>query len=284
LVKKKRKQKKRKNKLALKIRRHVFKPRGAELDKLRRGFSKFKHRTQGEYRLDVFHKFKKNGKTHYKKIKPEQFRSGKSYDIYVVHMGTRRRRLLSSGVQSDLPIINKTLTQNVFKPVLLGGRKFKPLKIPRKGIGKWKPIYQFYKEVERDFNQLKRERPDISKRGAIFPTKRFYHTEYKIFSDTPLKKTDWILYGFVNATVQFVYPGSAWFGSRHIPIDLSGKGEAIQIQDFPNHLSELEQTLGVTLRENFPKTDTADVIQVNGIIPTQVISNEEYMQSNKRRK
>jgi hypothetical protein len=244
----------------------LFSPKGRAVTRLRKAVATYKSKTLGTYAVDLYRKHKKGKIVTYKKIPLEDFTPGQWYRVYLRHKKTGIKRLLSFGKLHDLPIVSKRHTQDLDKPVLLGGRRFRPLSTPKKARGKWVPTWRIVKSFELELETQKKDLNINFVAGSILPIKRFYHSDWHIFSDFPMKGSDRVRDVFVNASIVFDYPGKSWVSKRNVKLELDG---STMIRNLVKHETNIEDMLNMELEKEFRLGSKASVsvVQVNGFIP-----------------
>lgn len=207
-----------------------------------------------------FKKVRGKKKMIFKKIPLKKFNPRRFYKLFVRHKPTGQKRLLAIGNFTNLPIMSQEEQRKGF---FLGGRKFKPLKIPKKGKGNWitrrQIISQFDKELKGKARELK-----TKSAALLIPTKRFFHKKWLIFSDKFLRGNQKTKSVFAHIIVKFEYPRRQWLNKQFVPIEFA---KPIMLKNLTKHIGRIEDLLNLQLEFLHPSADNVFVVKINGFIP-----------------
>lgn len=223
-----------------------------------------------DFEVEIYRKFRvKKGKKYVSRfieINASEFIPDREYRIFVRHKPTKQRRLLGFGKFRDIPIRSKDI--NKFQKQL-GGRTFNPnLKYPKKAKGKWIPVDKIVAGIQREIQEHATDR-GTEVRGAIIPMKRYFHSDWKIYSDRILKGKTFVRRVLVNCAVEFIYPQQQWIGKQTIFVDFERR---IMIKNIDN-LVQREDFQGKINRDLgflHSQADDISLVEINGYIPLGV--------------
>lgn len=221
-----------------------------------------------DFEVEIFRKFKvKKGKRYvsrFIRIGASEFIPDREYRIFVRHKPTKQRRMLAIGKFRDIPIRSKDIQKFQHQ---LGGRTFNPkLKYPQKAIGKWVPVDKIVAGIQREIQEHATDR-GAETRGAIIPMKRYFHTEWKIYSDHILKGKTFVKRVLVNCAVEFIYPQQQWIGKQTLFLDFERR---IQLKNIHRLIEQFEGQMNRDLGFLHPQADNVELVEVNGFIPLGV--------------
>lgn len=221
-----------------------------------------------DFAVDIYRKVrvKKRKKyvTRYVKIGASEFVPNREYKIYVRHKPSRQRRLLGIGKFRDIPIRSKQIERFSYQ---LGGRTFDPsLKYPKRAKGKWVPVDRIVAGIQREIQEIARDAGSEA-RGAIIPMKRYFHTDWLIYSDHTLKGNTLVHKAFVNCAVQFIYPNADWIGKQSLFIEFR---RGVRLNKLHTLIPKLERRLNDDLELLHGNAENVSLIEVNGFIPIGV--------------
>lgn len=220
------------------------------------------------FEVEIFRKVRikrrKTYVTRYVKIGASEFIPNREYKIYIRHKPSRQRRLLGIGKFRDIPIRSKTIDRFSYQ---LGGRTFDPsLKYPKRAKGKWVPVDRIVAGIQREIQEIARNAGSEA-RGAIIPMKRYFHTDWLIYSDKILPGNTLVYKGFVNCAVQFIYPNADWIGKQSLFVEFR---RGIRLKKFHTLIPRLERRLNDDLELLHGNAENVSLIEVNGFIPLGV--------------
>lgn len=220
------------------------------------------------FEVDIYRKFRVKKGKHYVdrflQIDAKEFIPDKEYRIFIRHKPTKQRRLLGFGKFRDIPIRSKDVERFQYQ---LGGRTFDPsLKYPKKSKGKWVPVDRVVAGIQREIQEHATER-GVEQRGAIIPMKRYFHTDWKIYSDHILKGKTLVKKVFVNCAVEFIYPQQQWIGKQSVLIEFNRR---IQIRKINLLNDKLEDRINRDLGFLHSQADDISLVEINGFIPIGV--------------
>jgi len=140
------------------------------------------------------------------------------------------------------------------------------LKYPKKRIGKWYPVDKIVAGIQREILEHATER-GVEARGAIIPMKRYFHTDWLIYSDRILKGKTLIKKAFVNCAVLFIYPQQQWVGKQSILIEFERR---VRIDKLYTLVDKLEDRINADLGFLHSQADDISLVEINGFIPIGV--------------
>jgi hypothetical protein len=215
--------------------------------------------------VEIFRKMrikKKKKYVHrYVKIGASEFIPNREYKIYIKHKPSGQRRLLGIGKFRDIPIRSKHIDRFSYQ---LGGRTFDPsLKYPKRAKGKWVPVDRIVAGIQREIQEIARDAGSEA-RGAIIPLKRYFHTDWLIYSDKVLKGNTLIHKAFVNCAVQFIYPNADWIGKQSLFVEFK---RGVRLNKLHTLIPRLERRLNDDLELLHGNAENVSLIEVNGFIP-----------------
>ena len=221
-----------------------------------------------DFAVEIFRKIriKKRRKyiQRYVKIGASEFIPNRDYKIYIRHKPSKQRRLLGIGKFRDIPIRSKQIDRFSYQ---LGGRTFDPtLKFPKKSKGKWIPVDRVVAGIQRELQEAARQSGSEA-RGAIIPMKRYFHTDWLIYSDHTLKGNTLVRRVFVNCVVQFIYPNQDWIGKQSLFVEFR---RGIRLKNLHTLIPKLERRLNDDLELLHGNADDVSLLEVNGFIPIGV--------------
>lgn len=221
-----------------------------------------------EFVVQIYRKFRvKRGRAYvskYLEIGASEFIPNRDYRIFIKHKKTRQRRLLGIGKFRDIPIRSKDIDRFQYQ---LGGRKFDAsLKYPKKAKGKWIPVDRIVAGIQREIQEHAMEK-GVEARGAIIPMKRYFHTDWLIYSDHILKGNTLVKKVFVNCAVEFIYPQQQWIGKQSILIEFQRK---MQLKKLHLIQERLEKRINSDLSFLHSQADDISLVQINGFLPIGV--------------
>src|SRR5258708_31551863 len=104
-------------------------------------------------------------------------------------------------------------------------------------------------------------------RGAIIPMKRYFHTDWLIYSDHILKGKTFVKRVLVNCAVQFIYPQQQWIGKQSLFLEFERR---IQLKNIHKLINQFEGQLNRDLGFLHPQADDISLVEINGFIPIGV--------------
>lgn len=215
-----------------------------------------------EFAVDIFRRIRlKKGGYRVIQINPDEFVKSRNYEIYIRHRATKQRRLLAIGKLQDIPIFTK-------QPERLGrelaGRTFDAsLKYPKRARGKWVPVNRIVRNIQKELEALGSDmRTEV--RASIIPLKRYFHTEWKVYSDHIVKGNKKYKAVFVHCAVRFTYPNQDWIGKQSILFDSEKK---FTLSKLHKMIPKIEQDLNNRLQLLHPQAENVSLMEVNGFIP-----------------
>lgn len=202
----------------------------------------------------------KKGKYRYVSVSKKKFKKGSHYRIFIKHKRTGQRRLLGFGKFYTFPERSK------FTKKLMGGRTFDPKPLPKSASGKWVPTWKIIRQVEEEVYSAGREQ-HVEVRGSIIPVKRWYHTEYKVYSDTIRKPSEKLKGVAVSVLLHYVYPNNQWIQKRTVVLDLRPRG--IMIKNLVKYEEKIIDFVVTEMRFEHPTLNfrETNVLAVNGFVP-----------------
>jgi hypothetical protein len=218
------------------------------------------------FKVEIFKIIKvKDGRKRTIQINADEFRAGQEYEIYIKHKTTKQRRLLAIGKLQDIPLLSK---QREKFGAPLGGRTFDPtLKYPKRARGKWIPVSRIVRDIQKELEErgmdLKTE-----VRASIIPMKRYFHSEWLVYSDRILNGNTLVRTMFVHCALRFVYPNMDWIGKQSIRFDFKDEGKRrTKIKNLHKLRDMIEKRIDRDLKLLHPNAEDVSVIEVNGFIP-----------------
>jgi len=209
----------------------------------------------------VLVKIKGKNRKRFIRIATEDFIPKKFYRIYIRHIPTKQRRILAVGNLKELPIRSKNI-QKFGKQ--LAGRTFNPkYKAVNKAKGLWIPTHRVVNEFLKELRELGRDL-DTEVRGAIIPTRRYFHTKWHVFSDVILKGDTKVKNFLVNIVIQLGYAQENWIGKHNIKLEFT-RGR--KIKDLHKLETKLEKRINNDLQMYHPKAEEISMIEINGFVP-----------------
>lgn len=196
------------------------------------------------------------------RINENEFYKNRDYEIYIKHIPTKQKRLLSTGLLQDIPILSKQPERG---GAYLGGRYFNSkLKYPKKAHGKWVPVHRILSAIQKELEEFATN-AETELRASIIPMKRYFHTDWHIYSDVILKGSRKVSLAYAHCVVRWIYPNQDWIGKQSIEVDL--EEHPVRVDQLHKFTEQIESDLNGRLELMHPNAIEVSVMEVNGFIP-----------------